>query len=56
VPDGIPMTLARVHDPEARVGDAMTVPVDNAAHIHTLAWRWLSEAYPGLAESHNTMH
>lgn len=29
-------------------GDLVPVPVEG--HLHILAWRWLSEAHPGLAE------
>jgi hypothetical protein len=56
VPGGIVLDHAQWHAENPAVGDVIPVPVDNAAFIHTLAWRWLSEAYPGLAESHNTMH
>ena len=53
---GIPVEQAAWHAENPVVGDVIGVPVDNAASIHSLAWRWLSEAYPGLAESHSTMH
>ena len=57
VPGGISLEQASARHPEARPGDAVAMPIDNSAHIHCLAWRWLSEAYPGLAESHSTtMH
>jgi hypothetical protein len=32
----------------ARSGDVVARPVDG--YVHILAWRWLSEAYPGLTE------
>lgn len=47
---------ARWHAEEAVEGDLVAIPVHNSHHMHTLAWRWLSEAYPGLAESHSTLH
>jgi hypothetical protein len=39
---------ARLHDPQANAGDAVPVPVDAALHI--AAWRWMVDAWPGLAE------
>ncbi len=39
---------ARWHAEDPKEGDVVAVPV--ADGVHTLAWRWLSEAYPGLTE------
>lgn len=55
-PDGIDLESARWHVEDPHLGDVIAVPVHNNHHIHTLAWRWLNEAYPGLAETHNTLH
>jgi hypothetical protein len=49
-PDGISVEDAAWHTDEPAVGDVVALPVPNE-HLHTLAWRWLSETYPGLAES-----
>ena len=54
--DGIDLDSARWHVEEPQLGDVVAVPVHNSHHIHTLAWRWLNEAYPGLAETHSTLH
>lgn len=42
------------HAEGSQEGDEISVPVDS--HLHTLLWRWLSEAYPGIAEAEHTMH
>ena len=55
-PEGVDMEDARWHSEDAELGDVVSIPVENSEHIHSLAWRWLSEAYPGLAESHSTLH
>lgn len=36
------------------VGDEVAVPVQGL--LHCLVWRWLSEAYPGIAEAEHTLH
>ena len=54
--DGISLDQAQWHVEDPQLGDVIPVPVHNSLHVHTLAWRWLSEAYPGLAESHATLH
>ena len=41
-------------DAGAQPGDVIGVGVEGS--VHTLAWRWLSEAYPGLAEPDYTFH
>ena len=46
--DGISLADAAWHADDPEVGDVIPVPVEGS--VHTLAWRWLSEAYPGLAE------
>lgn len=35
--------------------DGVVVPVPNRG-LHCLTWRWLSEAYPGLAEAGHSLH
>lgn len=51
---GISLEEAQWHDQSAQVGDTISVPI--AGSVHSLAWRWLSEAYPGLAEAEHTLH
>ena len=51
-PDGIPVEEARWHRDDLRTGDVVAVPVEG--FVHTLVWRWLSEAYPGIAEAEHT--
>lgn len=46
--DGISLADAAWHSEDPQAGDVIPVPVEGS--VHTLAWRWLSEAYPGLAE------
>lgn len=48
VPGGIPLEEAQWHDAEIQAGDTLPVPVEG--HLHILAWRWLSAAYPALAD------
>ena len=43
---GLSLEDARWHAEDPKVGDAVAVPVSGL--LHCLAWRWLSEAYPGL--------
>lgn len=52
--DGISLADAAWHADDPQPGDVIPVPVEGSAH--TLAWRWLSEAYPGLAEVEHTLH
>lgn len=47
-PGGISVEEASWLVEGAKPGDAVPRPVDGQVHI--IAWRWLSEAYPGLAE------
>jgi len=44
----------RLH-PEADEGTVVPVPVRDS-FLHVIAWRWLSSAYPGLAEPEHTLH
>lgn len=53
-PDGISVADACWHVDEPEIGDVIPVPVSGSAH--TLAWRWLAEAYPGLADSDWSFH
>jgi hypothetical protein len=48
VPGGLPTEEAHWLAEDAHTGDLVARPVDGALHL--LLWRWLSEAYPGLAE------
>ncbi len=52
--EGLSLSEARRHQADAEVGDEVGVPVEG--HLHTLAWRWFSASYPGLAESQHSMH
>ncbi len=54
VGEGIPLDDARWHAADPQPGDVIAVPVRGTPHC--LAWRWLSEAYPGLAEAEHTLH
>ncbi len=47
-PDGISRDEAAFHAQGGEAGDEVNVPV--APPIHILAWRWLSEAWPALAD------
>ncbi len=51
--DGISIADAAWHVDDPEPGDVIPVPVEG--HVHILAWRWLSEAYPGLAESEHSL-
>ena len=53
-PDGISLADAAWHADNPEAGDVIAVGVEGS--VHTLAWRWLSEAYPGLAEPDFTFH
>lgn len=53
-PDGISLEEARWHAQDPSPGDVVPVPV--RGFVHTLAWRWLSEAYPGIAEATHSAH
>lgn len=53
-PDGISLADAAWHTDNPEPGDVIAVGVEGS--VHTLAWRWLSEAYPGLAEPDFTFH
>lgn len=48
-PDGISVEEASWLVEGAAAGDVVPKPIEGCLHI--LAWRWLSEAYPGLAET-----
>ena len=48
VPGGLSIEEAQWHVENSIEGDLIALPVEGTLHI--LAWRWLSEAYPGLAE------
>jgi hypothetical protein len=54
VGEGISVEQAAWHATGPKMGDVVSVPVKGM--LHCLAWRWLSEAYPGIAESEHTMH
>lgn len=54
VGSGISLEQAAWHVEEPAMGDVISVPVHGALHI--LVWRWLSEAYPGIAEAEHTLH
>lgn len=51
----IPLEDARFIDDSAEPGDVISVPIQHSS-LHTIAWRWLCEAYPGLAEAEHTLH
>ncbi len=51
---GITLEQAAWHAETPAEGDVIPVPVHGALHI--LTWRWLSEAYPGIAESGHPLH
>jgi len=55
VGDGISVADAAWHADEPQPGDVIRVPVGEGL-LHCLAWRWLSEAYPGIAEAEHTLH
>jgi hypothetical protein len=52
--DGISLQDACWHADNPKPGDVIAVDVPGSAH--SLAWRWLSEAYPGLAETDWSFH
>ncbi len=53
---GISLEEARWHAEDPQVGDVLAVAVDGAMHMHSLTWRWLAEAYPGIAEGAHSHH
>lgn len=48
-PGGIPVEEAADHAAEATSGDVVALEVEG--WYHTVAWRWLSEAHPNLADA-----
>lgn len=46
---GISIEEANWHAPDAQLGDLVAIRLPG--YLHSLAWRWLSEAYPGLSEA-----
>jgi hypothetical protein len=46
---GVSIETAAWHAPAAKLGDL--IAIKRAGSLHSLAWRWLSEAYPGLCEA-----
>jgi hypothetical protein len=54
VGEGISVEQAAWHASDPGPGDEIRVPVDG--WLHCLVWRWLSEAYPGIAEAEHTLH
>ena len=54
VGDRISVEVAAWHADDPQPGDEIAVPVKGL--LHCLAWRWLSEAYPGIAEAEHTLH
>ncbi len=54
VGESIPLDAARWHTDDPNIGDVIGVPVQG--WLHSLVWRWLSEAYPGIAEAEHTLH
>lgn len=55
VGDGITPEDAAWHADDPQLGDVIRVPVTGSM-LHCLVWRWLSEAYPGIAEAEHTLH
>lgn len=53
-PDGISLADAGWHSESPEAGDVIALPIEG--WVHSLVWRWLSEAYPGLAEFEHTFH
>jgi hypothetical protein len=54
VGEGISREQAAWHTTDPDTGDVIRVAVDG--WLHCLVWRWLSEAYPGIAEAEHTLH
>ena len=46
---GISVEEAKWHEPEASIGELIAIKLPG--FLHSLAWRWLSEAYPALNDS-----
>lgn len=53
--DGVTLEEATEHTEHPEVGELLGLPILTTS-MHVLAWRWLSEAYPGLAEAEHTFH
>jgi len=53
---GLSVEEAKWHTEDPQVGDVVPVPVGGSVHIHSLTWRWLAEAYPGIAEGAHSHH
>ena len=54
VGNALSLEEAAWHSEDAKEGDEISIPVQS--YLHTLVWRWLSEAYPGIAEAEHTLH
>ena len=54
VGEQISVEQAQWHAEDAKPGDVVGVPV--VGHLHCLVWRWLSAAWPGLAEPDHSVH
>jgi hypothetical protein len=48
--DGIGIDEAAWHIDNPVAGSVVGLPIEGSS-MHTLAWRWLSDTYPGIAES-----
>ena len=48
--EGLSIEEAQWHAEDPQAGDVVPVPVEGSDHIHSLTWRWLSEAYPSIAQ------
>ena len=46
---GISIEKASWHSPQAQLGDLVAIKLPG--FLHSLAWRWLSEAYPALSDT-----
>lgn len=46
---GISIEEATWHSPQAQLGDLVAIKLPG--FLHSLAWRWLSEAYPALSDT-----
>jgi len=54
VGDVITVEEAAWHVDDPKPGDVISTPV--VGYLHCLVWRWLSEAYPSVAEAQHTLH
>jgi len=52
--EGVSLEAAQQHLDDPQLGELIGIPI--ATSMHVLTWRWLSEAYPGLAEAEHTFH